>query len=273
MPSIRRISDFKPLFTNLAQTSHYEVRFGGVGPVGGPLMPYLSRKGISSRFIAEDCGLLCFSASLPTSSMATANITGNFMGITEKFAHTRQYSAIGLEFYVDKNYNALKFMESWMEFIASGSNNPIGSPLAPIGQNRKDYIYRMQYPEYYKSDRTTITKFDRDYNKEVEYTFIGLFPSAISSIPVSYSSSDTLKMSVTFEYDRYIAGKSLAINEFRGDNNNNQASQSQNPFTTVFNGNALETPISSDAALQVSRDLNFSNLGVDSSNTSVNFSG
>ena len=131
----------------------------------------------------------------------------------------------------------------------------------------------MQYPEYYKSDRTTITKFDRDYNKEVEYTFIGLFPSAISSIPVSYSSSDTLKMSVTFEYDRYIAGKSLAINEFIGDNNNNQASQSQNPFTTVFNGNALETPISSDAALQVSRDLNFSNLGVDSSNTSVNFSG
>ena len=117
-------------------------------------------------------------------------------------------------------------MESWMEFIASGSNNPIGSPLAPIGQNRKDYIYRMQYPEYYKSDRTTITKFDRDYNKEVEYTFIGLFPSAISSIPVSYSSSDTLKMSVTFEYDRYIAGKSLSLNEVIGDNNNNQNNNS-----------------------------------------------
>ena len=228
MPIRRRISDFKPLFTNLAQTSHYEVRFGGVGPLGGPLMAYLSRKGISQRFIFEDVGLLCFNASLPTSSLATAEITGNFMGITEKFAHTRQYSVISLEFYVDKNYNALKFMESWMEFIASGSNNPIGSSLAPIGQNRKDYISRMQYPEYYKSDRTTITKFDRDYNREIEYTFIGLFPSAMSSIPVSYSSSEILKMSVNFEYDRYIAGKSLSLNEIVGNNNNNQLNNNNN---------------------------------------------
>jgi hypothetical protein len=118
-------------------------------------------------------------------------------------------------------------MESWMEFIASGSNNPVGSSLAPIGQNRKDYISRMQYPEYYKSDRTTITKFDRDYNREIEYTFIGLFPSAMSSIPVSYSSSEILKMSVNFEYDRYIAGKSLSFNEIIGNNNNNQINNNQ----------------------------------------------
>ena len=239
MPSIRRISDFKPLFTNLAQTSHYEVRFGGLGSVEGSLMSYLSRKGINSRFIAEDCGLLCFSASLPTSSMATANISGNFMGITEKFAHTRQYSAIGLEFYVDKNYNALKFMESWMEFIASGSNNPIGSPLAPVEQNRKDYISRIQYPEYYKSNSTTIIKFDRDYNQEVEYAFVGLFPSAMSSIPVNYGSSDILKMSVTFEYDRYIAGSSLSLNEFIGNNNNNQSTQNNNQNTVYRPGSTL----------------------------------
>lgn len=234
MPIRRRISDFKPLFTNLAQTSHYEVRFGSVGLIGGPLMAYLSRKGISQRFIAEDAGLLCFSASLPTSSLATTNISGNFMGITENFAHTRQYSAISLDFYVDKNYNALKFIETWMEFIASGSNNPIGSSLAPIGQNRKDYISRMQYPEYYKSDRTTITKFDRDYNREIEYTFIGLFPSSMPSIPVSYSSSDILKMSVNFEYDRYIAGKSLSLNEIIGDNNNNQNNNQSNNQRVVY---------------------------------------
>jgi hypothetical protein len=81
-----------------------------------------------------------------------------------------------LEFYVDKNYNALKFMESWMEFIASGSHNPIDSPLPPVKQNGDAYLYRMQYPEYYKSNETKITKFDRDYNREIEYTFRGLFP-------------------------------------------------------------------------------------------------
>ena len=224
VPIKRKISEFKPLFTNLAQTSHYEVRFGGI-PLR--LLEYLSRKGITQRFIYESAGLLCYSASLPTTNLATANITGNFMGVTEKFAHTRQYNTIGLEFYVDKNYNSLKFMESWMEFIASGSNNPIGSSLAPIGQNHKDYISRMQYPEYYKCDRTSIVKFDRDYNKEIEYSFIGLFPSSISSIPVSYNGSEILKMAATFEYDRYIAGKSLSLNIFRGDSNNEEPKSPQ----------------------------------------------
>jgi hypothetical protein len=220
VPIKRRISDFKPLFTNLAQTSHYEVRFGGLGSSGGELIAYLNRKGITQRFIAEDCGLLCSSASLPTTNLATATISGNHMGTTEYFAHTRQYSPITLEFYVDKNYNALKFMESWMEFIASGSHNPIDSRLPSVKQNSDAYLFRMQYPEYYKSNETKITKFDRDYNQEIEYTFRGLFPSAMASLPVSYSASNILTMAVTFQYDRYIAGKSNSLSDLLGNNNN-----------------------------------------------------
>jgi len=223
VPSIRRISDFKPLFTNIAQSSHYEVTFGGLHP---RLTSYLLTKGINSLFISQDVGLLCCSAVLPTSSLATADITGNFMGITEKFAHTRQYSEISLDFYVDKNYKSLKFIETWMEFIASGSINPINSSLIGITQNRNDYISRMQYPEYYKSNFTKIVKFDRDYNQEIEYRFVGLFPYAISSIPVSYESSQILKMTAIFKYDRYVAGRSLSINQFIGDSNNNQSNQS-----------------------------------------------
>ena len=85
----------------------------------------------------------------------------------------------------------------------------------------------MQYPEYYKCDRTSIVKFDRDYNKEIEYSFIGLFPSSISSIPVSYNSSEILKMAATFEYDRYIAGKSLSLDIFRGGSNNEEPKSPQ----------------------------------------------
>ena len=237
MPTKRKISEFKPLFTNLAQTSHYEVKFGGLP---SQLLAYLSRKGITSNFIYNDVGLLCFSTQLPATSFALATINGNNMGLAEKFAHTRQYSAILLEFYVDKNYNALKFMESWMEFIASGSNNPIDSNLGSLNQSRKDYIFRMQYPDYYKCDRTSIVKFDRDYKKEIEYSFIGLFPSSISALPVSYNSSEILKMAVTFEYDRYIAGKSLSLNIFRGDSNNEEP---KSPQPTNSNP---ETPKTSD---------------------------
>ena len=65
----------------------------------------------------------------------------------------------------------------------------------------------------------------------------------MSSIPVSYSSSDILKMSVTFEYDRYIAGKSLSLNEIIGNNNNNSettpATPSDNPRVTYRTGQSL----------------------------------
>lgn len=219
----RRISDIKPLFTNLAQTSHYEVKFGGLP---GELISYLGTRGVNSRFIAEDAGLLCHNASLPTTQIATVNVDGNYIGITETFAHRRQYQDISLEFYVDKNYKTLKFLEHWMEFIASGSTNPIDSFNQPISNNiDQGYFIRMQYPEYYKSNRTRIIKFDRDYQREIEYTFIGLYPYNIASIPVSYSSSDILKMQVTFKIDRYVIGKSYSLDIFTNEDNNKEPSQ------------------------------------------------
>jgi hypothetical protein len=99
----RRISDIKPLLTNLAQTSHYEVQFGMLPP---ELMFYLSRRGINPRFIAESAGLLCYSAVLPTTSLGSFTIDGNYMGVQEKFAHSRIYSEITLDFYL----KGLKFI-------------------------------------------------------------------------------------------------------------------------------------------------------------------
>lgn len=221
----RRISDIKPLFTNLAQTSHYEVKFGGLP---GELVGYLRTRGISSRFIAEDAGLLCHNAVLPTTQFATVDVVGNYIGITETFAHKRIYQDISLEFYVDNNYNTLKFLEHWMEFIASGASNPIDGTNLPINMNvDAGYFIRMQYPKYYKSNRTKIIKFDRDYQREIEYTFIGLYPYNIASIPVSYGQSDILKMQVTFKIDRYVIGKSYSIDYSRNSDGNKTVSQPQ----------------------------------------------
>ena len=205
----RRISDIRPLFTNLAQTSHYEVKFGGLP---NELISYLRSRGISSRFIAEDAGLLCFNAVLPTTQISTVNIDNNYIGITETFAHRRQYQDISFEFYVDSNYNTLRFLEHWMEFIASGASNPIDGNNFPINSNVDEgYFIRMQYPKYYKSNRTRIIKFDRDYRRELEYTFIGLYPYNIASIPVSYGQSDVMKIQATFKIDRYVIGKSYSL--------------------------------------------------------------
>ena len=214
----RRISDIKPLFTNLAQTSHYQVIFGGLPTA---LTSYLSRRGVNSFFIGESAGLLCYSASLPTTSYSTKTVDGNFTGIQEKFAVARLYNEIGLEFYIDKNYYNLKFLEHWMEFISSGSHNPVDNPSAgPVSQANVNYFMRMQYPEHYKCNSTKIIKFDRDYQAEIEYTFIGLWPVSLSAPTVSYTTSDVLKVSASFQYDRYIAGRALSLNTVQGDFNN-----------------------------------------------------
>jgi hypothetical protein len=224
----RRISDIKPLMTNLAQTSHYEVKFGSLPP---QLMRYLSGKGIDSGFIAESAGLLCYSAVLPTTTLGSFTVDGNFMGIQEKFANSRIYSEITLDFYVDSDYQMLNFLECWMEFIASGSynNQGLAGENSPINQNVDGYFIRMQYPAYYKADAVRIFKFDRDYRREIEYNFRGLFPLNISSIPVSYMSSEVMKVSASFQYDRYIAGKTNTFNQFVSrDANNQNPLQSQN---------------------------------------------
>lgn len=227
----RRISDIKPILTNLAQTSHYEVKFGSLPIVDNnysPLRDYLLKKGITSTFISENAGLLCYNASLPTTNLASSTIVGNFMGIQEKFAHSRVYDEISLDFYVDKNYQMLIFLESWMEFISSGSFIDTVPENKPVNQNQDGYFVRMQYPAYYKLESTKIIKFDRDYRREIEYNFRGLYPRSISSIPIAYANSDTLKVSATFSYDRYIAGKANRIDEINNDNNNETKNKSQN---------------------------------------------
>ena len=151
----RRISDFKPTFTNLAQTSHYQVIFGGL-PLG--VRQHLNVRGIDYRFITETSGLLCSSAVIPGSTLADAKITGNYMGVTENMTHSRIFPDITLEFYVDKEYKLLKFFEHYIEFISNGSR---------YDQSREDYYFRMEYPNDYKMYQTKLLKFDRDYNEEM----------------------------------------------------------------------------------------------------------
>ena len=199
----KRISDFTSIIGNVAQTSHYQVFFDGLS---GDLLAHLSSKGVNRRFIGENAGLLCSTAMLPGSNLSTASITGNFTGVTEKFVHTRMFDQMSLQFYVDKEYKMIKFIEHWMEYITNGS-----------GENKSEvgYHYRMKYPREprsgYKCDKTKIVKFDRDYKNQIEYTFFGMFPKSLNTTSVQYGNSDALKISVTFNYERYISGRESSI--------------------------------------------------------------
>ena len=198
-PRPRRISDIMPKIQNVALTTDYLVRFT-LPPSG--LRNHLRRKGIDSRFIGDDVGLLCSGAVLPGSALASQNITGDFQGIVERFAHTRNFTQINFEFYVDNQYKTMKFLEHWMEYITGANQVDPGNDV---------HYFQLNYPHDYKSNDTTVVKFERNHNQFLEYRFIGLFPLALNSVRVQYGNSQILKATCSFSYDRYISGESSSL--------------------------------------------------------------
>ena len=51
----------------------------------------------------------------------------------------------------------------------------------------------------------------RDYNRFLEYRFVGLFPLSLNSTRVSYKGSQVLKATASFSYDRYVCGESSSL--------------------------------------------------------------
>ena len=210
-PRPRRISDILPKIQNVAQTSHYFVRF--VLP-SGDLRGFLRRKGVNARFIADDIGLLCSEAVLPGSALASIDTRGDYQGVIERFAHTRNFTQISLEFYVDLDYKVLKFFEHWIEYITGASGSDAASDT---------HFFQLKYPNQYKSNDCRIVKFERDYNRFLEYRFIGLFPLSINSVGVNYNGSQVLKVSASFSFDRYVCGESSSLARLLGKAFNNKS--------------------------------------------------
>ncbi len=151
-------------------------------------------------------GIMCAEATLPTSSFATSEVKDNYQGINQQFAHTRIYVDSDFSFYVDHDYNVLKFFEGWMDYVA-GDDNFRG--ITRTDDN--NYYRRLNYPMNrdnkigYKSGVLTITKFEKnlDPKKSITYEYVNAFPKSMTSIPVQYGGADLVKVNVQFAYDRY----------------------------------------------------------------------
>ena len=191
----------KDLFGNLSLTNQYQVDFSSLSTFEGnsDLLKYLkNNRKVDANFI-RDAGLLCYDATLPGTSLATAEVKDNFMGISQEFAHTRLYTDFDFSFYVDDNYNAIRFFEGWIDYISSGSENTDNA-----NPSVSNYYRRMRYPDTYKCQSVTITKFEKNLKNSIKYSFINAFPKTISAIPVTYGAADILRVTVSFNYDRYL---------------------------------------------------------------------
>ena len=197
------MTDAKIKFGNLSLNNQYQVHFAGFNT---SVTNYLRNSlGIlnADDFISREMGILCFDASLPTSALATAEVKDNFMGVPQEFAHSRLYTDIDFTFYIDKDYTLLRIFEGWMDYITSGAEPEIESDL------KKPFYRRLKYPDTYKVSSMYISKFEKNVDRALTYQFINAFPKSITPIPVTYGSADLLKVSVSFNYDRYIVNRKV----------------------------------------------------------------
>lgn len=226
MPTPKSVSQIKSLLLSPALTSHFEVEIG---------IPQDLQEVIGVQ--QERINLMCSEATLPGSQLTTLELNNDRTGVNEKHAYRRLYDGkLDLTFYVDaKDYIPIRFFETWIHYITNENQ---------VDTRRKNYSYRVKYPDEYISDQGLIVrKFERDYKQLLEYEFIRSFPLAINSMPVSYESSSLLKCTVSMSYIRYV---------LKGINAPGTRSQGQGAGDLAgrFNANtAINTPFIYDSSL------------------------
>ena len=200
-----RTSDLKSRVMNLAQTSSYAISLQPPRDV----LNFLRARGFTYNTDGKNVELLCSEASIPGSSLATHDQVGDYYGAREQFAYRRIYDdTFDVQFYVDRNYNTIRFFETWMDYI-------VGQGVTGTTDQYKGdtAIYRMSYPKGpgggYKSN-IYMTKFEKDITgPALYYTYVGAFPKAMQKSAVSYGPSDILKVNVQFSYIRHVVDTSV----------------------------------------------------------------
>ena len=206
----RKIAQTVADLLNPALTSHYHVNVGTpFNDVG--FSEFLSGTGASYYPNQGKLNLMCSEAQLPGSQLATTELLNDFPGVTERHVYRRQFDdRIDLNFYCDaEQYLPIRFFEAWMNYITNTDNGDI---------MKENYSYRMKFPNTYKGP-LEVTKFEKNMQSEnkvkpLTYKFVNAFPLAISSMPVTYDSSDLLKCNVSFAYSRYYIDESTRVSEF-----------------------------------------------------------
>jgi len=213
-----QIDDIKSRFSTVALDNTYQVVFSTNTKVTSEAID----AGLTIQFINEDLGLYVKDAVLPGSSFGDVEISGDRQGITERVALSRIYDDITLTFYVDREYNVLRFFEIWNELI-----NPT------LGANSRNATKRFNYPDDYKCG-ITIYKFNKDkffsdvaanfdFTNEVykratltTYRVLRAWPYSVASVPVNYEGQAAIELSVTFRYDRYTIDNVTRLKLFPG---------------------------------------------------------
>lgn len=156
---------------------------------------------------AKDISILAYEAVLPGTSFELGQVFGDREGVTEQYPTRRVFPPVDVSFYVNHDYETIKYFEKWVNSISTITDQKVSNAS-----------YKFKYPSTYEKE-VIITKYEREFFNETDrlknnitarepkmilkYHLVNAFPSNIISLPVSYSDPDVLKTTITFNYDRY----------------------------------------------------------------------
>lgn len=193
-PVARLMREVKAKLLNPSLTSQFSVEVYPPSGQGAPQLLY---------FLQDIINLACSEASLPGSALMTHELKDDYIGVTEKIAYRKSYDdTASFTFYVNIDHDVILFFENWVRYIS-------GEPLigSSLGTNQKsDFTHRVKFRSQYSS-KIIVNKFEKDYaagGTYTEYTFLDAYPASFNSIPVSYDSSQLVKMTVNFNFTRYL---------------------------------------------------------------------
>ena len=134
---------------------------------------------------ADNFRYMCKAAQLPASVIANIDIP--FRGRIFKVAGDRTIEPWSITIINDEDFRIRKAMEEWVDLIAKLENNLGATDPSAYMVNAKVFqLGRGSTPSSKNSagDRNAVLR---------EYEFIDIFPTSVSSIDLSYDSSDTIE--------------------------------------------------------------------------------
>lgn len=160
--------------------------------------------------------MFCDEAVLPGVQAATGQINGLYTGSgTFNYPHTRIFNDLTLSWICDANMTPMKFLQVWMDTIFVDYDREGNAYKIKNQKNSSDRSMvrdrnrttRLNYPDEY-SLQLTILKAERGSQSETErpsiaYVFDNTFPYTIDTTPLSFGTSQLVKVTANFYYDRY----------------------------------------------------------------------
>lgn len=154
---------------------------------------------------ADTFKYLCKAANLPASTIASIDVP--FRGRTFKVAGDRSIDVWTVTIINDENFKLRRSFEAWMELIAKLDNN-LGA-TNPSSYMSNATVFQLGRGATVNSTTNAGT----DSSILAAYNFIDIFPTAVSEIPLSYDSGDTIEeFTVEFQVQSFslISGTTAA---------------------------------------------------------------